>query len=318
MASMHPHSATAEVIFGPYYTARFNDIIEARVAIKHKDFDKVKTMFGGKLAKYVEDPSIAKDLAQALKIVINSVYGLTSASFPNLFKSPENVDNIVAKRGALFMSMLKEEVQKRGFTVCHIKTDCIKIPNYTDEIHEFVVNFGKEFGYDFEIEDIYDKFCLVNDAVYVAKHREPEKDADGNDIWWTATGTQFAVPYVFKTLFTHEPIIFSDMCETKTVQTAMYLDMNERLEEDQHIYKFVGKAGLFCPIKPGAGGGILLRENGEKYSAVTGTKGYRWMESEMVQELGKEDDIDKRYYISLVDDALAAIGQYGDAEWFVA
>lgn len=34
---------------------------------------------------------------------------------------------------------------------------------------------------------------------------------------WTATGTQFQVPYVFKTLFSKEPIEFSDLCETKSV-----------------------------------------------------------------------------------------------------
>ena len=43
--------------------------------------------------------------ANALKI--NSVYGLTSASFNNAFRDPRNKDNIVAKRGALFMINLK-------------------------------------------------------------------------------------------------------------------------------------------------------------------------------------------------------------------
>ena len=69
------------------------------------------------------------DLAQALKIVINSIYGLTKATYNNEFKDPRNVDNIVAKRGALFMINLKHEVQKRGYTVAHIKTDSIKIPD---------------------------------------------------------------------------------------------------------------------------------------------------------------------------------------------
>ena len=38
----------------------------------------------------------------------------------------------------------------------------------------------------------------------------------------------------------------------------------------------------------------------------------------MVKELGKEDDIDKSYYIKLVDEAYDAIAQYGDAEWFIS
>ena len=60
------------------------------------------------------------------KIVINSVYGLTAANFENPFRRPRNKDNIVAKRGALFMTLLKSEVEKRGFCVAHIKTDSIK------------------------------------------------------------------------------------------------------------------------------------------------------------------------------------------------
>lgn len=38
----------------------------------------------------------------------------------------------------------------------------------------------------------------------------------------------------------------------------------------------------------------------------------------MVKELGKENDIDKRYYQGLVDDAVASISEYGDFEWFAA
>ena len=38
----------------------------------------------------------------------------------------------------------------------------------------------------------------------------------------------------------------------------------------------------------------------------------------MVKELGKENDIDRSYYAKLVDDAVEAIGQYGDFEWFAS
>ena len=36
----------------------------------------------------------------------------------------------------------------------------------------------------------------------------------------------------------------------------------------------------------------------------------------MVRQLHLEDTIDKSYYNKLVDDALAAINEYCDAEWF--
>lgn len=307
IASMHPSSIVAENLFGDEYTKRFKELLEARIAIKHKDFDKAKSMLGGKLAPYLTDESAAKELSQALKIAINSVYGLTSAKFDNPFRDVRNKDNIVAKRGALFMINLKHEVQKRGFTVAHIKTDSIKIPNATPEIISFVFDYGKQYGYNFEHEATYEKMCLVNDAVYIAKYK------DGG---WTATGTQFQVPYVFKTLFTHEPVGFDDMCETKSVTSALYLDINETLTEGEHNYIFVGKVGSFCPIKPGCGGGLLMREKDGRYYAATGTKGYRWLEAEQVKLLGKEADIDERYYISLADAAKETINKYGSFEEF--
>ena len=317
VASMHPHSVIFECLFGPRYTKMFEEIVKARVAIKHKDFETAGKLLNGALKPYLTE-ELASSLAQALKIVINSIYGLTAAKFSNAFRDPRNVDNLVAKRGALFMTLLKEEVEKLGYTVAHIKTDSIKIPNATQEIQDFVIRFGKEFGYTFETEANFERFCLVNDAVYVAKF------ADGKNAGqWTATGAQFQVPYVFKTLFSREDICFADMCETKAVTSALYLDMNEG-KEDEHDYRFIGKVGLFCPIRPGCGGGLLMREvidkkTGEKsYASATGAKGYRWMESEMVRLLGKEADIDRSYYDRMVDEAVATISKFGDLEWFTA
>lgn len=313
IASMHPSSIVAENLFGDEYTSRFKDILDARIAIKHKDFDKAKTMLNGALARYLTDEESAADLAQALKIAINSVYGLTSASFDNPFRDIRNKDNIVAKRGALFMINLKHEVQSRGFTVAHIKTDSIKIPDATPEIISFVMEYGKMYGYNFEHEATYDRMCLVNDAVYIAKYKDGKHEGE-----WTATGTQFQIPYVFKKLFSKKEITFEDMCETKSVSTAMYLDMNENLTEEEHNYIFVGKVGSFCPIKQNHGGGILYREKDGKYYAVGGTKGYRWLEAEFVEKMNKMSDIDETYYISLVNDAIDTISKYGDFEWFVS
>ena len=71
---------------------------------------------------------------------------------------------------------LKEEVEKRGFTVAHIKTDSIKIPNATDEIIQFVMDFGKKYGYTFEHEATYERMCLMNDAVYCQVRRKREQN----------------------------------------------------------------------------------------------------------------------------------------------
>lgn len=318
IASMHPSSIEALNAFGPY-TKNFSELKNARIAIKHADYNAAKTMMNGALAPFISD-NMTKDeadaLSYALKIAINSVYGLTSAKFSNPFKDPRNIDNIVAKRGALFMIDLKHAVQEKGYTVAHIKTDSIKIPHATKFIIDFVTEYGKAWGYNFEHEATYDRMCLVNDAVYIARYSS-NKDINGKHAGeWTATGTQFQVPYVFKTLFSKEPIEFNDLCETKTVTSALYLDMNENLPDGEHDYKFVGKAGQFCPIKPGKGGGILLREKDGKYNSATGTKGYRWMESELVKDLHKENDIDRSYYDELVNQAVEAISTYGDFEYF--
>ncbi|MGN1370902.1 MAG: DUF5906 domain-containing protein [Candidatus Coprovivens sp.] len=333
VASMHPTSVTDEVLFGTKFTSRFKEIKDSRIYIKHKEYDKAKKILDGKLAKYLNDEGMAKELANALKTAINSVYGLTSAGFENPFRDNRNKDNIVAKRGALFMIDLKHEVQKRGFTVAHIKTDSIKIPNATPEIIDFVMKFGKKYGYTFEHEATYDRMCLVNDAVYIAKYAGkeyceklygyiPEKNEKKPEKW-TATGTQFQIPYVFKKLFSKEEILFEDMCETKSVTSSLYLDLNENLPENEHNYRFIGKVGSFCPIKPGFGGGLLLREGKDKegnlkYSSATGAKGYRWLESEMVKTLDKVKDIDQSYYIAMVDNAIETIKQYGDFEAFVS
>lgn len=334
VASLHPHSAVAMNYFGEY-TKHFNDLMDVRIHVKHGEYDKAKKLFDGKLAKYLEDPGQAKALAQALKIAINSVYGLTSATFDNPFRNPKNANNIVALRGALFMRTLQDEVQQRGFTVAHIKTDSIKIPEATPEIIDFCMNFAKKYGYTFEHEATYEKMCLVNNAVYIARYMDadrckdqygyiPEKNEKKGGKW-TATGTQFQVPYVFKTLFSKEPIIFSDLCETKTVSKgAIYLDKNEDLPTGEHNYIFVGRVGQFCPIRPGKGGALLVREAGmtedgeRKYSSVTGAKDYRWLESECVYSLQMEDAIDKGYFNKEVKEAVDEISKYGDFEWFAA
>lgn len=305
VASMHPTSIERLNLFGPY-TQRFSDLKEARMAIKRKDDKAASSLLGGKLAKFVQGSESDLDaLSYALKIVINTVYGLTSASFDNPFRDNRNKDNIVAKRGALFMIDLRHAVQEKGFTVAHIKTDSIKIPEATPEIIDFVFEFGKKYGYDFEHEATYDKFCLINDAVYIAK----EKDK------WKAVGAQFQKPYVFKKLFTGEEIEFADLCETKNVvQGAMYLDFTRSETPDISKMVHVGRTGSFVPVKKN--GGILYRVKDDKFFAVTGTKGYLWVVREEA-EANPKLEVDLEYFDALTQAAFDAIDYYTHVEDFV-
>ena len=312
VASMHPTSIEQLNLFGPY-TKNFTALKEARLAIKHKEYEKARDLLGGKLGKFLvgaeSDPTSAEALSYALKIVINIVYGLTSARFTNPFRDIRNVDNIVAKRGALFMIDLKHEVQAKGFQVVHIKTDSIKIPDATPEIIAFVTEFGAKYGYDFEMEAGYDKFCLVNDAVYIARSGDH----------WEAVGAQFQHPYVFKMLFSHEEVTFDDFCETKNVmQGVMYLDFNIDPLRKVEEYVHVGRTGSFVPVLND--GGTLWRiKDGKKY-AVTGTKGYRWIEREVAKtrEADGTLQIDMSYFEKLADEAFNTIDYYGPFNTFVS
>lgn len=308
VVSMHPQSIINLNAFGPY-TPKFRGLLDARVAIKRGDYAGAKHNLGERASEFLGDESTAKDLGYALKIVINIVYGLTSAKFDNPFRDTRNVDNIVAKRGALFMIDLKNAVQEQGFTVAHIKTDSIKIPDATPEIIDFVMNFGEKYGYEFEHEATYDQFCLVNDAVYIA--REGSK--------WTAVGSQFQHPFVYKTLFTHEPVEFADLCETKSVvQGVMYLDFEGKEKPaalETRKMQHVGKTGSFVPVL--FGGAFLWRVKDDKHYAVSGTKNHMWIEAEMAKDLGDDLMIDMSYFEKLAETAKDAIDYYGSFNNFV-
>lgn len=346
VGNMHGASILALNKFGNN-TKNYEEIRTARMLIKHYRFDEARKLLSGKLNKPLDEvESLPKnseeqqkavdELQGALKLILNSTYGIAAARFKNPLRDPRDVNNIIALRGALFMRTLQDEVTKQGFRVIAIRTDSIKIPDATPEIILYIIDFGKKYGYEFEHECTYEKLCLVNDAVYIAKYDDKGiRNKGGKHAGeWTATGTQFQVPYTFKTLFSKEPIAHSDLCETKEtkVGSGLYLDMNEGLPEGEHNYVFIGKVGQFCPIKPGCGGGILVREIDGKYHAATGTKKpkgafdpkageegvYRWLEAEVVDNLNKWDDVDHSYYRVMVDDAVSDISEYGDFEWFVS
>lgn len=329
VASMHPHSAIALNIFGDTITKRYADLVEARVNVKHiKEIgdDSYKTAIilmnrikegCGKIVETAleglsgkELKSKCKSIANALKTAINSVYGLTSAKFDNKLRDPRNVDNIVAKYGALFMINLKHELWDRGFKVVHVSTDSIKIADATPEILEFVMEYGKKYGYTFEHEATYSKMCLVDDTNYIAY----EVEADGVPLEkpeWTATGKKFAIPYLFKSLFSHEEIIFDDMCETISVQEGAL-----HLVYESGADVFIGRVGQFTPVTE-KGASLYRVKDGKQYAA-SGTKGYLWLESDTVRTSHLENYIDRSYYTKMCDDAIATINKYGDFEEFVS
>lgn len=313
VASMHPTSIIKLNLFGPY-TKNFEALVNARLAIKHREYWAARELLGPKVNPYLKDDSDAEALAYALKIVVNIVYGLTSAKFDNPFRDIRNKDNIVAKRGALFMIDLRRAVQQQGYTVAHIKTDSIKIPHADRDVINFVMQFGEQYGYTFEHETTYKKMCLVNDAVYIARDEDDK---------WEAVGAQFQHPYVFKSLFSGEDVTWNDLTETKQVtKGSIYIDfesVQNPMFKDNGTLQFIGRIGQFVPVTKNSGGGILYRIHEDKRYHVSGTKGYFWLEASVAQDAVKEDqvEIDMDYFEKLGDAAVKSIEKFGSFEQFI-
>ena len=343
VSGMHPASLIALNKLGEY-TKIYKEIRDARLYIKHRDYESAGKLLDGILKPYLGNPKDAKKLSKGLKLILNSLYGWCAATFNCEFKDPRDLDNIVAKRGALFMITLKNEVEKMGYEVIHCKTDSIKvvIPNgEVTDIQKFIEDFGEKYGYIFEVEEKFEKICLMNRAVYVAKEFEDSpayldrKEDNPNASRWTATGgTAKEQPYVMKKLFTGEPTDISDLPQKKkAAKGALYLDFNESLPDitaekkeleklkkkdpeanacrinaletyisEQHDYKFIGRVGQFVPIKPGCGGAELLCNRDGKYVAVAGTTGYRFKEYAYVVANHLEDEIDMSFYDKMCED----------------
>lgn len=303
--SMHPNSLIALNLFGDYYTGRFKSLVDVRAALKVDDLEFVKNALGGIFAGLIDNASeeTIAGLAQALKIAINAVYGLTSATFGNAFNDiSRNFNNIVALRGALFMKTLQDEVESMGYTVIHIKTDSIKVANPDERIEKFIFEFGKKYGYNFEVEDVFEKLILFDKANIL------EKLIDGT---WQTVGSQYSEPYVKKTLFTHEELEFNDLIQTKGVKSPykMYLNFNEKNPDIENL-TFIGANGNFVPIREGYGGGDLVKSKPDgKLEFVQGSKGYKWQDAELARECPM-DVIDMKYYDNLVEEAIKGIEKF--------
>lgn len=322
-ASHHPSSIEQLNLFGKQ-TKRYSDLKKARYAIKHKDFDSVRNMFDGKLAKYFTGSeeqlkSNAKAVSTAFKLILNAFYGMTSSPHDYFeAKDPRNINNIVALRGAMVLKIIQDEVEARGFKVVHVKTDSIKIANPTDEILDYVVKRGHDYGYTFETEHTWNRLCLIDDAQFIGLHDYDDPDSP---FTWDATGKKFQVPYIYKSLFTHEPIAFQDMCETFTVNAgALHLVFDEGT--DKEVDKYIGRVGQFTPVLTGKGAHLYRVNDGKRYAASGSTnketkERYDWLESKEVFNNHLEGIINKSFYISKCNDAIDTLNKFGNYDQFV-
>lgn len=347
--SLHPHSLIAINYFGEY-TPKFAALVACRMYIKHgrleeaaHAFDEIDIELSKKLAKYLEDDSMADALAHAMKIIINIVYGMTSASFDNKFRHPGNIDNIVAKRGALFMMQTQDEVEAMGQKIIHVKTDSFKMPNLVHgsdrqkEIYDYIQSRAHEYGYNFDYEANFDKLALTNKAViigHIVYNVKPKKIGH-----WEAIGPTYAEPYVHKSLFTHEDFVESDYQQFKQAKSSIYLD-DKFIGKNANVYASKTGGTLYrtgeidlakkaqtrwmkqlSPEKAAKDLGIEVEHYNDivnsnfkpemvtTYNSVSGTKGFKWRQWSDYKGV---DDIDMTYYEGLVKDAVDGIYKVGD------
>ena len=98
----------------------------------------------------------------------------------------------------------------------------------------------------------------------------------------------------------------------------MYLDFEatKPMHMAGNYMQFVGRTGRFVPVTEASGGGVLYRVKDDKRYAVTGTKGYLWLEAELAKSLGSKVELDMRYFDNLVEDAIKTINKFGDFNTF--
>ena len=83
----------------------------------------------------------------------------------------------------------------------------------------------------------------------------------------------------------------------------MYIDMSD--DPEKHDLHFVGKIGQFTPVKKGGGIAYVERTASDgtiKYDSISGTKDYKWMDTEeFLKKGGTINDVDTSYYDMLAN-----------------
>jgi hypothetical protein len=79
---------------------------------------------------------------------------------------------------------------------------------------------------------------------------------------------------------------------------------------------FVGRTGRFVPVTEASGGALLWRVKDDKRYAVSGTKGYFWLEADVAKAMSSQVEVDMTYFDNLVEEAKKTIGKFGDFETF--
>ena len=100
------------------------------------------------------------------------------------------------------------------------------------------------------------------------------------------------------------------------MQGTMYLDKDGQVEGlDYHHMRHLGRTGRFVPVLEG--GGTLYRVKDDRYYAVTGTKGHKWIDATIAETM-PDLRIDMSYFEKLAAEAIKTIEGFGSFQDFVS
>lgn len=234
--------------------------IDQGVFVKLVDYFKTTRI----AAKHSEEPLVdgipKKVVAEALKIVINSIYGKFSYEYGDIYDRMCTLRTTI--NGQLFILMLCEELELNEIPVVSANTDGIVVKLYDDKIEEFnniTKNWEKYTGLNADIDEYK---CYVNRDInnYIAERTNGKIDYKGDlnpYMYAQDLSKGYNAPIVAKSVveyFLHnKPVLETfyestdilDFCKTQNIGKkfkAIYVD-TEQQEIQRNVRFYVSNRG---------------------------------------------------------------------------
>lgn len=156
VASMYPNILINLNVLGDA-TKRYQDIVDERIKVKHTD----------------------PQLQQALKLIINSTYGLLSNKYSKLFNPIGAVS--VCVYGQIALYSLCERLYEAGYTLVNINTDGVAFCGEGEEYKEIWHEWEKDFSLTLELDE-FKRWVQKDVNNYVAIDKEDHIKVKGKDV----------------------------------------------------------------------------------------------------------------------------------------
>ena len=215
-------------------------------------------------AKHSEEPLVdgipKKVVAEALKIVINSIYGKFSYEFGDIYDRMCTLKTTI--NGQLFILMLCEELEMNGIQVVSANTDGIVVKLYDNKKEEFNSITKRWEEYTGLSADTEEYNCYVNRDInnYIAEETNGKIDYKGDlnpYMYMENLAKGYNAPIVAKAVVEHflhnKPVLETfyestdilDFCKTQNIGRkfkAIYIDTEEH-EIQRNVRFYVSNRG---------------------------------------------------------------------------